>query len=331
MPNGLDALKKATTIVADTASFNDIKTYAPTDATTNPSLILKAVKDPQYAEILTGAIHTAKKQFRAESLKVGKSKRGILEIAMDCVVVAFGKEILQIVPGYVSTEVDARLSYDTEGSITRARRLIEMYETSGVSRDRILIKMASTWEGVEAARELEKEGIRCNMTLIFAFCQAKACAEANVTLISPFVGRIMDWYKKSMGVSGFTAEEDPGYKSVTRIYNYYKQCDYKTIVMGASFRNKEEILQLCGCDRLTIGPQFLKQLQDLSGTDVPVKLSADKAKDAAGAAGSDTKGEPLHRGSFALELCQVLCAAMPRRRMLNAWSLRVNIPMSDVT
>ncbi|KAL7500558.1 hypothetical protein ACHAWT_008379 [Skeletonema menzelii] len=259
--NQVDQLKQLTTVVADTGDVNAIKKFSPQDATTNPSLIYKAAVMPEYASIVDDAVTYGK---------------GNLSLTMDKLAVAFGTEISKIVPGYVSTEVDARLSFDTEGTIKKARDLIKMYEEVGVSKDRILIKIAATWEGVQAAKQLEKEGITCNLTLIFSIAQAIACAEVGCTLISPFVGRIMDWYKKANGVDGFAPTEDPGVMSVTAIYNYYKKYGYKTIVMGASFRNKEEILELAGCDRLTISPALLQELTNAS-SNVEQKLNATKA------------------------------------------------------
>jgi transaldolase len=259
--NQVDQLKQLTTVVADTGDVNAIKQFSPQDATTNPSLIYKAAVMPEYESIVDDAVAYGK---------------GDLALTMDKLAVAFGTEISKIVPGYVSTEVDARLSFDTEGTIAKARDLIKMYEEVGVSKDRILIKIAATWEGVQAAKQLEKEGITCNLTLIFSIAQAIACAEVGCTLISPFVGRIMDWHKNAKGVSGFAPEDDPGVISVTAIYNYYKKYGYKTIVMGASFRNKEEILELAGCDRLTISPALLQELTNDS-SNVQRKLDATKA------------------------------------------------------
>eukprot|EP00984_Skeletonema_dohrnii_P011973 scaffold4817_cov123-Skeletonema_dohrnii-CCMP3373.AAC.7 len=259
--NQVDQLKQHTTVVADTGDVNAIKKFSPQDATTNPSLIYKAAVMPEYASIVDDAVAYGK---------------GDLSLTMDKLAVAFGTEISKIVPGYVSTEVDARLSFDTEGTINKARDLIKMYNEVGVSKDRILIKIAATWEGVQAAKQLEKEGITCNLTLIFSIAQAIACAEVGCTLISPFVGRIMDWHKKAKGVDGFAPAEDPGVMSVTAIYNYYKKYGYNTIVMGASFRNKEEILELAGCDRLTISPALLQELTNAS-SNVQQKLDASKA------------------------------------------------------
>jgi len=260
-PSQIDQLKKLTTVVADTGDFNSIKKFSPQDATTNPSLIYKAAMMEEYAHVV------------ADAVAYGK---GDLSVTMDKLAVAFGTEITKIVPGYVSTEVDARLSFDKEGTIQKAHELIKMYKEVGVEKERILIKVAATWEGIEAAKVLEKEGITCNATLIFSLAQAIACAQVDCTLISPFVGRIMDWYKKADGVEGYAAAEDPGVVSVTAIYNYFKKYGHNTIVMGASFRNTDEITELAGCDRLTIAPGLLDQLASNTG-DLPLKLDATKA------------------------------------------------------
>ena len=265
--NQLEQLKQFTTVVADTGDFGSIKAFAPQDATTNPSLIFSAVQMDQYAPLLDQAIADAKSK--------GASGSELLPVVMNELLVAFGVEILKIVPGRVSTEVDARLSFDKEGTLKIARELIALYEEKGISRDRVLIKIASTWEGIQAAVELEKEGIHCNLTLLFSLCQAIACAEGGIQLISPFVGRILDWYKASTG-KDYTAAEDPGVVSVQEIYNYYKKFGYKTEVMGASFRNTGEITELAGCDLLTIGPALLEQLQ-ASTEPLEQKLSADFA------------------------------------------------------
>ena len=243
--NQLAQLKKLTTIVADTGDLGSIAQYQPEDATTNPSLVLKAVKSGQFDN----------------QIRTIAAKQQSLETIMDEISVTIGNEILQLVPGYVSTEVDARLSFDQQRTEAKARALIELYEQAGWSKDRILIKIASTWEGIQAAKNLEQEGIRCNLTLLFSIDQAKACADAGVTLISPFVGRILDWYKANTNIE-YNAENDPGVLSVKQIYQHYKQHGYQTIVMGASFRNKEEIIALAGCDRLTIAPALLQELQD---------------------------------------------------------------------
>lgn len=257
MSSKLDQLRKITTVVCDTGDINSIKQYAPTDATTNPSLIYQAASEEQYQYLIEDAIHYGTK----------KSKDPVqqMHFIMDKLFVNFGIEILKIVPGRVSTEVDARLSFDVAGSIQKATTLIGLYEAAGIDRSRVLIKLASTWEGVQVAKVLEKEGIHCNMTLMFSLAQAIACAEAGATLISPFVGRIFDWYKAHDHVDSYPPEKDPGVLSVQKIYNYYKKFDYKTQVMGASFRNVEEILQLAGCDLLTIAPKFLEVLAKEEG------------------------------------------------------------------
>ncbi len=258
--NQLEQLKKFTTVVADTGDFETIKQYHPTDATTNPSLILAASVKPRYRPLIEEAVRYGKKQSGDRTAQM-----------LDKVFVNFGLEILKLVPGRVSTEVDARLSFDCAGSVAKARHLISLYEAAGADRDRILIKLASTWEGIQAAEQLEKEGIHCNMTLLFSLPQAAACAEARATLISPFVGRILDWFKKKEGVDGYAPESDPGVRSVVSIYRYYKKFGYSTEIMGASFRNKEEILALAGCDLLTIAPALLEELKE-SHAPVPRKL-----------------------------------------------------------
>lgn len=264
----LDNLKKVTTVVADTGDFELIHQFKPTDATTNPSLITKACENPHYEHLIEDAILYAEKSNASPSQKK--------DLVIDKLVVNFGLEILKIVPGRVSTEVNASLSFDTEKSIEKAHFFIDLYKKAGIDKERILIKLASTWEGIQAAKQLEKEGIHCNLTLMFSMPQAIACAEAGVTLISPFVGRILDWYKAHEG-RDFSAAEDPGVHSVHSIYNYYKKFGYKTQIMGASFRNSGEILELAGVDLLTISPNLLKELQDTQG-DVPRKLSVDAAK-----------------------------------------------------
>ncbi|MBS4167500.1 transaldolase [Parachlamydia sp. AcF125] len=266
----LDQLKKLTTIVCDTGDIDAIKAYAPTDATTNPSLILKATAKPQYQPLIEDAIKYS--HSKGSSLEEKKCH------LMDKLFVNFGIEILKIIPGRVSTEVDARLSFDVEGSIEKAKTLIDLYEAAGIDRKRVLIKLASTWEGAQAACQLEKEGIHCNMTLLFSLAQAIICAEAKATLISPFVGRILDWYKKSQGISEIAPEKDPGVQSVTEIYHYFKKFGYQTQVMGASFRNTGEIIELAGCDLLTISPDLLAQLEQMEGKLTP-KLSAESSKD----------------------------------------------------
>ncbi len=265
----LTSLKQHTTVVADTGDFQAIAEHKPQDATTNPSLLLLAAQMPQYAHIVTKALDAA----AAEA--TGKDARAAA--FMDHLGVLFGREILGIIPGRVSTEVDARLSFDTEGTIEKAHRLIGLYEAAGIARERVLIKIASTWEGIRAAASLEKDGIHCNLTLLFSFAQAVACAQAGVTLISPFVGRIYDWYKKERKVDDIPADQDPGVASVTRIYNYYKNHGYKTQVMGASFRKVDQIVRLAGCDLLTISPDLLEKMAETSGTMAPV-LSVEGAK-----------------------------------------------------
>jgi transaldolase len=267
--NLLDQLRKMTVVVADTGDFESIAQYQPRDATTNPSLIYKAAQMPHYKSLLDEALASAQSQAGGAASQV--------EAVVDRLFVAFGKEILQIIPGRVSTEVDARLSFDTEASIRKAHRLISLYESEGIDRQRILIKVASTWEGIRAAERLEKEGIHCNLTLLFSFPQAVACAEAGVTLISPFVGRIHDWYVKERGVKDIPATEDPGVHSVAQIYHYFKRFDYRTEVMGASFRNIGEITELAGCDLLTISPELLGELQKQEGT-LSRKLSVETAR-----------------------------------------------------
>ncbi len=265
----LQELRSMTTVVADTGDIESIARYKPQDATTNPSLIYQAVQMPQYEELAKEAVAYAKQH--------STSREELLSVLFDRLLINFGKEILKIVPGRVSTEVDARLSFDKDGSIEKARSLIKMYEDSGISRDRILIKLASTWEGALAARVLEKEGIHCNMTLMFCLAQAIACAEAGATLISPFVGRILDWYTKNTDKKEYKPAEDPGVQSVRTIYNYFKKFGYKTQVMGASFRSKGQITELAGCDLLTISPQFLEELSS-SRDPLPRKLDMVEAQ-----------------------------------------------------
>ncbi|NBB79917.1 MAG: transaldolase [Verrucomicrobia bacterium] len=268
MSNTLESLKEMTTVVADTGDFETLSAYAPQDATTNPSLILKALQKPEYAGVLVDAIESA-----GESSASGDER---IDLVIDHLLVGFGLKILEIVPGRVSTEVDARLSFDAEASVAKARELIALYEAAGISRERVLIKLASTWEGIQAAEVLQKEGIRCNMTLLFSLVQAAACAEVGAQLISPFVGRILDWYKANTDET-YGRENDPGVASVKEIFNYYKKFGYKTEVMGASFRNSGEILELAGCDLLTISPALLEELQ---GMNEPIerKLDADAAQ-----------------------------------------------------
>jgi len=261
--NQLEQLKQYTTVVADTGDFQSIKAYAPQDATTNPSLILKAVQKPEYRPLLEKTI--------------ADFPNASTEEIVDRLLIAFGTEILKFVPGRVSTEIDAALSFDTEATVAKGRELIALYEAAGIERARVLIKIASTWEGIRAAEILEKDGIRCNLTLLFSLCQAVACAKAGVQLISPFVGRIYDWYKKSTGTD-YQGAEDPGVQSVKRIYQYYRKFGYKTEVMGASFRNTSQILELAGCDLLTISPDLLQKLADTEGA-VERKLVADANAD----------------------------------------------------
>ncbi|MBX9680418.1 MAG: transaldolase [Gemmataceae bacterium] len=264
--NQLESLKRYTTVVSDTGDIEAVARSKPQDATTNPSLLLQAAQKPQYAHLVDHSI-------RDSADDAGANRT---EAFMDRLLVAFGVEILKVIPGRVSTEVDASLSFDTEGTIRKAHRIIELYEAGKINRERILIKIASTWEGIKAAERLEKEGIHCNLTLLFSFAQAVACAEAGVTLISPFVGRIYDWYRKEKGAE-IPADEDPGVASVTRIYDYFKKYDYPTLVMGASFRKTEQIVRLVGCDLLTISPELLDQLAKTEG-DLPRKLSPEQAK-----------------------------------------------------
>ena len=284
MCNYLEALREHTTIVADTGDFESIRKYTPRDATTNPSLILKAAQMEEYSELVNKVTYEAKD----------------IDDALDKLAVLFGLEILKIVPGRVSTEVDARLSFDTTATLKKARSLVARYEKNGINRERILIKIASTWEGIRAAEELEKEGIHCNLTLLFSFAQAIACAEAKVRLISPFVGRIMDWHKAKTGQE-FSPTDDPGVQSVTRIYNYYKKFDYATEVMGASFRNIGEITELAGCDLLTISPKLLDQLQETRG-EIQRKLSR------ASAVASPDERVTLNESAFRWELNEDACA-----------------------
>lgn len=269
--NRLEALKRMTTVVADTGDFQAIIDYRPQDATTNPSLLYKAGQMPAYRELVEDAILHGTRHGGGDSQAQAR-------LTMDKLAVNFGTEILRVVPGRVSTEIDARLSFDTEGTVRRAEALVELYAQAGIdARERVLFKIASTWEGIRAAERLERQGIHCNLTLLFGFAQAVACADAGVTLISPFVGRILDWYKKAENVAGYPADEDPGVRSVTRIYNYYKRHDYATVVMGASFRNLDEILELAGCDYLTISPALLGELASTEG-EVPRRLDPERAR-----------------------------------------------------
>jgi len=283
--NQLDALKQFTTVVADTGDFKQLAQFQPQDATTNPSLILKAVQKPEYAPLLAEAVAAHRGQP--------------LDVVMDHLLVRFGCEILKTIPGRVSTEVDARLSFDTAATVARARRIMALYEAQGIPRERVLIKIASTWEGIQAAAELQREGIRCNLTLLFAFCQAVACGQAKVQLISPFVGRIYDWYKKSAGATwdetAMSGANDPGVQSVRAIYNHYKKHGIKTEVMGASFRNVGQIVALAGCDLLTISPELLAQL---AATEAPLG----QALNAAAAQAFDLPALRYDEASFRLAL-----------------------------
>ncbi len=285
MANLLDQLKSFTTVVADSGDINSIKQFKPTDSTTNPSLIAAAAQMPEYQPIVDGVLQDAR-----EKAGDSASDKDVAAAAFKTLAVAFGKKILEIVPGRVSTEVDARMSYDTEKTMAQARDIIQQYEQAGISRQRVLIKIASTWEGIKAAEKLETEGIHCNLTLLFGLHQAIACAEAKVTLISPFVGRILDWYKKDTG-KDYKGADDPGVQSVTEIYTYYKKFGYKTVVMGASFRNIGEIIELAGCDLLTIAPKLLEELQTTEGT---LERKLDPAK----AANADIKKIPMDKATF---------------------------------
>ncbi len=266
----LEQLKKVTTVVADTGDINSIEKFKPTDSTTNPSLIAAAAEKPEYASIVDDVLKDAREKAGSSA-----SDEDVAAFAFKTLAVAFGRKILDIVPGRVSTEVDARMSYDRQKTLEQARDIIKQYDQAGIPRERVLVKIASTWEGIKAAEILEQEGIHCNLTLLFGLHQAIACAEAKVTLVSPFVGRILDWYKKDTG-KDYTGADDPGVQSVTKIYNYYKKFGYKTQVMGASFRNIGEITELAGCDLLTIAPKLLAEL-DSSEADLPLKLDASKS------------------------------------------------------
>jgi len=266
--NLIESLKRYTTVVADTGDFEAITEYRPQDATTNPSLLFQAAQKPRYANLVDDALRHA--------IHFPGDRAARTEAFMDKLLVNFGCEILKIVPGRVSTEVNARLSFDTEGTLAKARKLVDMYDKAGIGRERVLIKVASTWEGIRAAELLEREGIHCNLTLLFSFAQAVACADAGVTLISPFVGRIYDWYKKERG-SDLPADEDPGVASVTRIYHYFKKFGYKTQIMGASFRKVDQIIRLAGCDLLTISPDLLHQMETTEG-EVTRRLSVESAR-----------------------------------------------------
>ncbi len=281
----LEQLRNFTTVVADSGDINSIKKFKPQDSTTNPSLIGAAAQMPEYQQIVDDCLETARKEAGE-----GADDKAVAAYAFKTLAVAFGRKILDIVPGRVSTEVDARKSYDTEGTIAIAKDIIDQYDKAGISRDRVLIKIASTWEGIKAAEQLEQEGIHCNLTLLFGLHQAIACAEAKVTLVSPFVGRILDWYKKDTG-KDYVGADDPGVKSVTTIYNYYKKFGYKTVVMGASFRNIGEIEELAGCDLLTIAPKLLEELDTKEG-ELTRKL--DPAKSAA----MDIQKIPMDKATF---------------------------------
>lgn len=278
--NQLEQLRQITTVVADTGDFESMKRYRPQDATTNPSLILQAATKPEYRHLVERAIS----EWKARGLTSGS----LVQAVLDRILILFGLEILRIVPGRVSTEVDARLSFDCDGTVLKAKQLIAAYEKEGIERERVLIKIASTWEGIRAAELLEKQGIHCNLTLLFSMPQAIACAEAGVTLISPFVGRILDWYRAATGKE-YEAEEDPGVLSVREIFHYYKKFGYCTEIMGASFRNKGEILALAGCDLLTISPALLAELEAGSGPVIPHLTAAEAAKSAAGRVSLDEK------------------------------------------
>jgi transaldolase len=285
MASLLEQLRGMTTVVADTGDINSIQKFQPQDSTTNPSLIAAAAQKAEYQEIVDDVLKQARKDAGANA-----SDKDVAALAFKTLAVAFGRKILEIVPGRVSTEVDARLSYDTEKTIEQAHDIIAQYDKAGISRDRVLIKIASTWEGIKAAEKLEQEGIHCNLTLLFGLHQAIACAEAKVTLISPFVGRILDWYKKDTG-KDYTGADDPGVQSVTTIYNYYKHFGYKTVVMGASFRNIGEIVELAGCDLLTISPALLGELDKTEGS-LTRKLDATKA------ASLDIQRIPMDKATF---------------------------------
>ena len=285
MASLLEQLRSMTTVVSDSGDINSIEKFKPQDSTTNPSLIAAAAEMPAYQPIVDGVLKQARKDAGSSA-----SDKDVAHLAFKSLAVAFGRKILDIVPGRVSTEVDARLSYDTDKSLAAAREIIDQYDKVGISRDRVLIKLASTWEGIKAAEILEKEGIHCNLTLLFGLHQAVACAEAKVTLISPFVGRILDWYKKDTG-KDYVGADDPGVQSVTTIYNYYKKFGYKTVVMGASFRNIGEITELAGCDLLTIAPKLLAELESTQAP-LPRKL------DPANAEKLDIKKIPMDKATF---------------------------------
>jgi len=314
--NLLDSLKQYTTVVADTGDLDAIAEYAPQDATTNPSLLLKAAQKPEYRELVDRALAVASDGPRSAAERA--------EAFIDHLFVGFGVKILELIPGRVSTEVDARLSFDTEATIAKAQRLIALYEAAGVGRERILIKVASTWEGVRAAEQLEAEGIHCNLTLLFSFAQAVACAEAGVTLISPFVGRIYDWHKKAQGVADIPADEDPGVASVTRIYTYFKKFDYPTQVMGASFRKSSQIVRLAGSDLLTISPDLLEELRSTEGELTPaLSVEAAKASDVERIALDEKAFRWLHNGdAMAVDkLAEGIRRFDADARKLESWAL----------
>lgn len=290
--NALDSIKQFTTIVADTGDFSSIEKFKPQDATTNPSLIYAASKIEKYSHLVDNAIEFGKSK--------GESLQQKLEFALDKIAVNFGLEILKLIPGRVSTEIDARLSFDTEATVKKGREIIALYKEAGIGPERVLLKIASTWEGLQAARILESEGLHVNMTLMFSICQAMVAAEANATLISPFVGRITDFYKQKLGVNSFEASQDPGVLSVKSIYNYYKAHNYNTVVMGASFRNKEQVIELAGCDLLTVSPNLLQELINLDHT-VDRKLSAESPS-------SDIPKTVLSEAEFRWRLNQDDCA-----------------------
>ena len=311
MDSLLKQLSSMTVVVADTGDLEAIKKFQPRDATTNPSLILAAAQIPSYQNLIDEALASSRKMLgpKASNSEVAKE-------ALDELCVVFGKEILKLIPGRVSTEVDARLSYDTDATISKARKIIAKYNQAGITNDRILIKIASTWEGIKAAEVLEKDNIHCNLTLLFNFYQAVACSDAGVTLISPFVGRILDWYKAATGRDSYPGPEDPGVVSVTKIFNYFKSNGYKTEVMGASFRNIDEITELAGCDLLTISPKLLQQLSD-TYSDLPIKLNAQKPK---------VIDESIHldRTSFELMMAGDKMATEKLNEGINSFSKAIN-------
>lgn len=313
MANQLEQLKQFTTVVADTGDFESMVEYQPQDATTNPSLILKASQQEQYASLVDEAV--------VEGKRSDLNGPELTEAIIDRVLIAFGKEILNIVPGRVSTEVDARLSFDEAGTIAKAHDIIKLYEESGIDRERILIKIASTWEGIQAATVLQKEGINCNLTLMFSLAQAVACAEGGIKLISPFVGRIYDWYKKDTGKE-YTGADDPGVQSVHEIYTYYRKFGYDTEVMGASFRNTSQIIELAGCDLLTIGTNLLEELQNTEGT-------IEKKLDAGDAATADIEKLELDEKTFRYLLNDDAMATEKTAQGIRAFSADI-VKMEDL-